>query len=211
MHARGTKFAWRVGQARAFVASSKASRRCSRSAPTPTRRQIHGAGAGCTTLSTVLELEGPYLPIPRMAQSWSHPAIPFIAGVYRSVGGALGHAEYEPMQAAEKERVRAPSNGMHLPHCCWPETKLRDRLSMRSVGVQRRVWCDGVHPTAGAARATMGMRRGSAVMRAAFAGTEVSPRTMERFAGDGGGRFQWSISTVRCVARGGIQCTPDLQ
>ena len=58
MHARSTKFAWRLGQARAFVASSKASRRCSRSAPTPTRRKIHGAGAGCTTLATTAKLVG---------------------------------------------------------------------------------------------------------------------------------------------------------
>ena len=59
MHARSTKFAWRLGQARAFVASSKASRRCFRSAPTLPRRQIHGAGAGCTALSTTPELVGP--------------------------------------------------------------------------------------------------------------------------------------------------------
>ena len=127
----------------------------------------------------------PYFACP---PSWSHPARPCIAGVFRSVGGALGHAEYEPAQAAEKERVRAPSNGVHLPHCCSPETKLRDRLSMRSVGVQRRVWCGGVHPTAGAARVTMGMRHGNAVMRAPCPGTRASLRTMggEMVYGNGG-------------------------
>ena len=58
MHARDTKFAWRLGHARSFVASSKASRRCSRRAPTVPRRHTCCTRGSCTTVLSGLAVGG---------------------------------------------------------------------------------------------------------------------------------------------------------
>ena len=60
---------------------------------------------------------------------------------------------------AERQRVRARSNGSHLQDLRWPETKLRDHLTIHLAVVERCVRCDGVHHTAGAARASSGSRQ----------------------------------------------------
>ena len=73
------------------------------------------------------------------------------------VGGTLGHVSAEAEWVAGQRLEIMQSHGGRCMEQGWPRTKLRNGLTMRVAVRMRRVWCAGMHLTAGTGKATSAM------------------------------------------------------